>query len=182
MKRYGYLFALVLIVSIQACFDPAKPNYQYFPNMYEPVGYETYADTDAFANGIEAQVPVEGTVNRGWEPYDFPDTNEGYEAAKAELLSPIEISDIHKAAGKELYGVYCAVCHGSKGDGQGILMKREKFLGIPSYADRDITPGSIYHVLMYGKNAMGSHAGQVNATERWQIAQHVMELRTKLIQ
>lgn len=182
MKRYGYLFALVLIVSLQACFDPAKPNYQYFPNMYEPVGYETYADTDAFANGIEAQVPVEGTVNRGWEPYDFPDTNEGYEAAKAELLSPIEISDMHKVAGKELYGVYCAVCHGSKGDGQGILMKREKFLGIPSYADRDITPGSIYHVLMYGKNAMGSHAGQVNATERWQIAQHVMELRTKLIQ
>ena len=182
MKRYGYLFALVLIVSLQACFDPAKPNYQYFPNMYEPVGYETYADTDAFANGIEAQVPVQGTVNRGWEPYDFPDTNEGYEAARAELLSPIEISDMHKVAGKELYGVYCAVCHGSKGDGQGILMKREKFLGIPSYADRDITPGSIYHVLMYGKNAMGSHAGQVNATERWQIAQHVMELRTKLIQ
>ena len=39
----------------------------------------------------------------------------------------------------------------------------------------------IYHVLMYGKNAMGSHAGQVNATERWQIAQHVMDLRQNLI-
>ena len=33
----------------------------------------------------------------------------------------------------------------------------------------------------YGKNAMGSHAGQVNAEERWQIAQHVMELRSKLV-
>jgi hypothetical protein len=54
-------------------------------------------------------------------------------------------------------------------------------LGVPNYADRDITPGSIYHVLMYGRNAMGSHAGQVNATERWQIAQHVMELRKNLI-
>jgi len=182
MKQFGYLFILGLIFSLQACFDPAQPNYQYFPNMYEPVGYETYADTDAFANGIEAQVPVEGTINRGWMPYDYPDTNEGYEAAKAELFSPIEISAAHKAAGKELYGVYCAVCHGNKGDGQGILMTREKFLGIPSYADRDITPGSIYHVLMYGKNAMGSHAGQVNAIERWQIAQHVMELRSKLIQ
>ena len=182
MKQFGYLFILGLILSLQACFDPAQPNYQYFPNMYEPVGYETYADSDAFANGIEAQVPVEGTINRGWMPYDYPDTNEGYEAAKAELLSPIEVSSAHTAAGKELYGIYCVVCHGSKGDGQGILMTREKFLGIPSYADRDITPGSIYHVLMYGKNAMGSHAGQVNATERWQIAQHVMELRSKLIQ
>ena len=41
----------------------------------------------------------------------------------------------------------------------------------------EITPGSIYHVLMYGINAMGSHAGQVNEEERWQIAQYVMELR-----
>ena len=37
--------------------------------------------------------------------------------------------------------------------------------------------GSIYHVLMYGINAMGSHAGQVNEEERWQIAQYVMKLR-----
>ena len=28
---------------------------------------------------------------------------------------------------------------------------------------------------------MGSHAGQVNAEELWQIAQHVMELRSKLV-
>jgi hypothetical protein len=34
---------------------------------------------------------------------------------------------------------------------------------------------------MYGKNAMGSHAGQVNEKERWQIAQHVMLLRSNLI-
>jgi hypothetical protein len=33
---------------------------------------------------------------------------------------------------------------------------------------------------MYGKNAMGSHAGQVNANERWQIAQHVIYLRNEL--
>ena len=148
--------------------------------MYEAIGYETYAESKAFNNGIEAQLPVEGSVARGWAPYDFPNTNVGYEAAKASLKSPLEQTDVHRVEGKELYGVYCAVCHGSKGDGQGILMTREKFLGIPSYADRDINQGSIYHVLMYGKNAMGSHAGQVNATERWQIAQHVMYLRNEL--
>ena len=80
---------------IQSCADPSRPNYQYFPNMYRPVGYETYADSDAFANGIEAQIPVEGSIARGWEPYDYPDTNEGYEAAKASLTSPLEITDAH---------------------------------------------------------------------------------------
>ena len=180
----NYKSLLVCIISalvLQSCADSSRPNYQYFPNMYEPVGYKTYADSDAFSNGIEAQIPVEGSIARGWEPYDYPDTNEGYESAKITLISPIEDIDDNIANGKELYGIYCAVCHGNKGDGQGILMTREKFLGVPSYADREITPGSIYHVLMYGKNAMGSHAGQVNAKERWQIAQHVMELRSKLI-
>ena len=170
------LFSLLLV----SCFDSSKPNYQYFPNMYESVGYKTYAESDAFNNGIEAQLPAEGSVARGWAPYDYPDTNDGYEAAKANLKSPLAITAEHRAEGKELYGVYCAVCHGDKGNGQGILMTREKFLGIPSYADREITDGSIYHVLMYGKNAMGSHAGQVNSTERWQIAQHVMYLRNEL--
>jgi mono/diheme cytochrome c family protein len=181
MNYKGLLIVVIAALGMQSCFDPAKPNYQYFPNMYEPVGYETYADTQAFANGIEAQIPAEGSVARGWEPYDYPNTNEGYEAAKAELISPLTLSKENGAKGKELYGIYCAVCHGTKGDGQGILMTREKFLGVPSYADREITPGSIYHVLMYGKNAMGSHAGQVNAKERWQIAQHVMELRNTLV-
>jgi len=181
MNYKGLILVVIVLMVMQACFDPSKPNYQYFPNMYEPVGYETYADSDAFANGIEAQLPVAGSIARGWEPYDYPDTNEGYEAAKADLKSPLEVTAENSAEGKELYGIYCAACHGNKGDGQGILMTREKFLGVPSYADRDITPGSIYHVLMYGKNAMGSHAGQVNAEERWQIAQHVMQLRSKLV-
>ncbi len=179
MKNIILLFVLSSLLLV-SCFNPSKPNYQYFPNMYESVGYETYAESNAFRNGIEAQLPADGSVARGWTPYDYPNTNEGYEDAKANLVSPLEQTDAHRAEGKELYGVYCAVCHGSKGDGQSILMTREKFLGIPSYADRDITDGSIYHVLMYGKNAMGSHAGQVNATERWQIAQHVMYLRNEL--
>ena len=181
MENKLYLLIIILSIGLYSCADPSRPNYQYFPNMYEPVGYGTYAYSDAFANGIEAQVPVEGTIARGWEPYDYLNTNEGYEEAKANLISPLEITKENSANGKELYAIYCAVCHGSKGDGQGILMTREKFLGVPSYADREITPGSIYHVLMYGKNAMGSHAGQVNAKERWQIAQHVMDLRSKLV-
>ena len=64
---------------------------------------------------------------------------------------------------KDLYGIYCGICHGNLGDGQGNLVKREKILGIPRYDDagRAITEGSIYHTLYYGKNAMGSYANQL---------------------
>ena len=168
-------------MSITSCFDPSKPNYQYFPNMYESVGYKTYQESDAFPNGIQAQLPVEGSVPRGWQPYEYEDSNEGYESAKLNLKSPLVNNEENLKNGKKMYDIYCSVRHGSKGDGQGILMEREKFLGIPSYADRDITEGSIYHVLMHGINLMGSHAGQVDDEERWQIAQYVLKLREDLI-
>ena len=176
-----HISPLVLIMSITSCFDPSKPNYQYFPNMYESVGYKTYQESDAFPNGIQAQLPVEGSVPRGWQPYEYEDSNEGYESAKLNLKSPLVNNEENLKNGKKMYDIYCSVCHGSKGDGQGILMEREKFLGIPSYADRDITEGSIYHVLMHGINLMGSHAGQVDDEERWQIAQYVLKLREDLI-
>ena len=178
LKHNTILLSLFLMTS---CFDSSKPNYQYFPNMYESVGYGTYDESDAFPNGIEAQLPVEGSVPRGWQPYEFEDSIEGYELAKVNLTSPLLNNEDNLANGKKMYEIYCSVCHGSKGDGNGILMEREKFWGIPSYADRDITEGSIYHVLMYGINLMGSHAGQVNDEERWQISQYVLKLRKDLL-
>ena len=63
----------------------------------------TYQESDAFSNGIEAQIPVEGSIPRGWVPYEYSDTNEGYESAKANLLSPLEVNDENISKGKELY-------------------------------------------------------------------------------
>ena len=173
------IFSSVVLVS---CFNDKKPNYQYFPNMYEPVGYETYGAYDIFADQQSALLPVENTVPRGFVPYDYENTTDGLELAKAELKNPYDVTEENLAAGAQLYTVYCAVCHGDAGDGKGILATREKFLGIPSYADagRNIVPGGIYHVQVYGLNAMGSYASQTSEKERWQIAMHVMDLKAAL--
>ncbi|MFL2628810.1 MAG: c-type cytochrome [Candidatus Marisimplicoccus sp.] len=180
--RNNTLLLITASLLFTSCFDSSKPNFQYFPDMYESLAGEAYAESDAFSNGIEAQLPVEGTIARGWEPYDYDDTEEGYQLAKAQLISPISKDEINLSKGKELYEIYCSVCHGDKGDGLGILAEREKFLGIPAYNDpsRIITEGSIYHVLMYGRNAMGSHAGQINEEERWQVIQYVLQLKEEL--
>ena len=46
------LYKIVTVVGLSfmatSCFDKSKPNYQFFPNMYESVAYETYAESDAF--------------------------------------------------------------------------------------------------------------------------------------
>ena len=151
------------------------------PDMYTSVAYEPYGVNGVLPNGMDSQAPVAGTIARGQVPYDYPNSNDGYEAAKKELNSPLTVHEVNSEKGKALYGIYCAVCHGKKGDGQGDLVKREKFLGIPNYKDRDLTDGSIYHVIMYGKNLMGSHASQLTGEERWQVVSHVQKLRNDLL-
>jgi mono/diheme cytochrome c family protein len=174
--------AIIASLSLVSCFNSNKPNYQFMPNMYAPISYETYGEYGVFPGDQEAMLPVEGSIPRGWQPYEYPNTTAGLELAKIELENPLEVTEANLKAGSDLYAIYCAVCHGDKGDGIGILSQREKFLGIPSYADpgRNITPGGIYHVEMFGLNAMGSHASQTNELERWQIAQHVMNLKAAL--
>lgn len=183
MKRIlNSLIVVVVALSLTSCFNENKPNYQYMPNMYEPVGYETYGEYEVFPGTMEAMLPAEGSVPRGWLPYEYENSTAGLELAKAELNNPHPVTQANLDAGKKYYEIYCAVCHGTKGDGQGILMTREKFLGIPSYGDagRNITQGGTYHVQMYGLNAMGSYASQTNELERWQIAMHVQNLTASL--
>ena len=171
------IVVVVVIVAFTSC-DRSKraPNLQYMPNMYEPVSYETYGTNPNYEVGMEGRLPVDGTVARGSElPFDYENTIEGYELAKTALKNPLTKIDAERS--KSLYTIYCSSCHGSKGDGQGELSKREKFLGIPNFKDRDITEGSIYHVIMYGKNMMGSHASQLTEEERWQVVAYVQKLK-----
>ena len=194
-----YIVVLVMLKSFVSCQKNSRPNYQYMPNMYEPVGYETYQESDAFANGVEAQLPAEGTIPRGdFMPYEIGNTNEGYELAKDTLTNPLadpiplkmadsikvdpNVPRVDYAVGGPLYAIYCAICHGTKGDGQGKLVQREKILGVPSYDDpgRAITTGSIYHVIYYGRNTMGSYANQLNENERWQVVAYVEKLKADL--
>ncbi|MEJ2162207.1 MAG: cytochrome c [Robiginitalea sp.] len=176
---------LILIFGFVSCKDTNQPNYQYMPNMYESVGYETYQQVTWLPEGTEAMTPVPNTISRGWVPYEFANTPEGKELSRV-AESPLDSlqSEVNLAVGKELYDIYCAICHGNKGAGQGTLVKREKILGVPSYADpaRNITEGSTYHVIYYGLNSMGSYANQLNHEERWQVAEYVMKLKEDLTQ
>jgi len=177
----GILFTAVL--AMVSCADKDSPNYQYMPNMYFPVGYETYQQVDFLPAGTEAMTPAENSISRGWLPYEFANDLAGKDMARLQP-SPLDSLNTEEnlAVGKELYDIYCAICHGPKGAGQGTLVKREKILGVPSYADaaRNITVGSTYHTIYYGLNSMGSYAGQLDYKERWQVSEYVMKLKQDL--
>lgn len=181
MKGFIKIVVIAMVFVAVSCQDKAAPNYQYMPDMHESVGYETYGEA-AFPNGIQAQLPAEGTIPRGFVPFDIENSTAGYNLAKETLTNPLDSTEVDFERGKVLYDIYCGVCHGDKGNGQGILVKREKILGIPSFDDvgRAITHGSTYHTVYYGKNAMGSYANQLNEEERWQVTSYVMKLKQDL--
>jgi len=180
-KKIGILIGLMF--AFIACQDNSTPNYQYMPNMYEPVSYETYEKVDFLPSESEAMTPPANTINRGWLPYGIANTPEGKELARLNT-SPLDSMsrDDNFIKGKEMYDIYCAICHGAKGQGQGILVKREKILGVPSYDDaaRNITVGTTFHTVQYGLNSMGSYASQMNTTEMWQVSEYVMKLKQDL--
>ena len=133
------LYKIVTVVGLSfmatSCFDKSKPNYQFFPNMYESVAYETYAESDAFDSkdglkGKEGQIPAKGSIKRGFVPYGIPNTTEGYDFSKTITTSPLDGIAVDMKKAEELYGIYCAICHGTTGDGQGKLVKQQKFLGV----------------------------------------------------
>ncbi|CAI8341491.1 MAG: cytochrome c [Flavobacteriaceae bacterium] len=180
------IFKILILTSVigilNSCNSKGTPNYEYMPNMYRSIPYDTYGEYDIFEKGNSALIPPVGTIARGHSLFEYENNTAGYDLAKSNLKNPFSILEVDMKKGKELYNIYCAVCHGNKGDGQGILMKREKILGIPSYSDvgRSINEGSIYHTIYFGKNSMGSYANQLNDEERWLVTHYVLKLKSDL--
>ncbi|WP_312310855.1 c-type cytochrome [Empedobacter brevis] len=197
MKKIALLIGLGSII-ITSCSDKKRhASIVYMPDMYYPTAYDPYEKaTFGYPHDEEnSEVPlmsknhnmsalesVEGAVARtdgDILPWTFKNNNAGYAQAKAVTVSPLnaanKTADLER--GKVLYGQNCAVCHGDAGDGQGSIVKSKAYSGVPTYGERDITVGSVYHVIMYGKNAMGSYASQLIPADRWRVAEYVMSLK-----
>lgn len=190
-----FIVKILPIFIISSCLNhrQVNPKRVYMPDMYYSEAYEPYSKIEhnnitsnlrifqinrIQKNAISSSLsPVIGTVSRNKYnllPYNINNNQTGYELAKKNNISPFN-KNIKR--GKEMYTINCAICHGDTGDGQGILVQKEKILGVPNYKNIDITLGSIYHVIMYGKNMMGSYASQLNELDRWQIAEYVLQLK-----
>ena len=172
----GFLFAIVFVVACND--DPKSPGYEYMPDMYRSPSYETNSSNPNFSDSMTARKPVPGTIPRGFMPYPYPNTKEGYEAAGKELKNPLMHNDVNLAEGKRLFENFCIHCHGAQGMGDG-LVTTHGFPPPPAYSGalKDLPEGKMFHTITYGKNLMGSHASQLNQEERWKIIMYVQTLQ-----
>ena len=129
-------------------------------------------------------VPVNGSV-----PYPYGNTEDERARATAELIAnPFPITDAGLAQGKELYAVFCGICHGDKGNGIGYLVNEEanknvKYPAQPANFLSDefvaASNGRYYHAVIHGKNVMGGYADKMSYEERWQVIHYIRSLQAK---
>ncbi|WP_113738492.1 c-type cytochrome [Blattabacterium clevelandi] len=195
--KYFYIILLLLFINagLNSCwFDKSKPNRVYMPDMYYSDAYEPYSEPyPNYKKNVKkikiplflkektsSLLPVKGTIpNNFYEFLSYKKKN--YQECDPSILEKKEKnkdkSKNNVKNGEKLYKINCSICHGDNGDGKGILVKNEKIFGIPNYKDRDLTIGSVYKVITYGKNNMNSYASQLNERDRWKLSEYVMYLK-----
>ena len=142
--------------------------------------------------------PVEGTIPRNND--DFL-ANDKFMRVKHELETgtysngdylkkipkEFKVNQEFLDRGKERYAIYCSVCHGSTGDGKGIVTNEtfswHKNLMPANYHDpNDVDienwnkDGYLYSVISNGVGNMNSYAHQISVEDRWKIVAYVRSL------
>lgn len=135
-------------------------------------------------------VAMQGTPLNGFVPYYYGNTEEDRALAmadpkvsRANYMPTITESELAKA--KELYNVFCGICHGEKGDGAGYLVRDGgKYPAAPSnYLNEEFiaaTDGRYFHAIMHGKNVMGAYKDKLSTKERWMVIHYIRTLQHKV--
>jgi mono/diheme cytochrome c family protein len=148
-----------------------------------------------FADGKLARPLINGTVPRGHKTINDPlYAVTGLEPAMESAGFPSAITPRDLQTGREQYTIFCSVCHGGLGDGNGMIVQRgfprpPAFYPIaahrtqfPALYPRERTlanaaPGHVYNVITHGYGAMYGYAERVSPADRWRIAAYVKALQ-----
>ncbi len=99
---------------------------------------------------------------------------------------PIELSSDMLALGQKKFEIYCSVCHGYGGDGDGLVHRRADQLqqgywlpptSMHEQRIRDQAVGNIFYTISKGKGKMASYAAVLTHKERWAIVMYVRALQ-----
>lgn len=153
-----------------------------FPGMKRQPKFRPQSASVFFADGRADRVPVAGTVMRGMLNED----DQTYRGKSADgsfargFPSAVTVDAAFLQHGHDKYMIYCAPCHGTLGDGNGIT-KKYGMGATPTYHDdrlRKMPEGEIFNTITNGspnKN-MQPYADKLVPTDRWAVVAYVRAL------
>lgn len=181
----------------------SKPPIRVFPDMDEQDKLRAQKPDAFFADNRGSRLPVTQTQPRGFNEeganviggipeYEFGGQTGYYYTGHVGdyfgngMPEELALNEATAAAlihrGKERYGIYCAVCHGKSGDGQGITSQ----YGVPGIANFHLDTfkaasypdGRVFETITNGKGQMGAYGYNISVKDRWAIIAYVRTLQT----
>ena len=163
-----------------------------------------YRPSSFYKDGTGSRPLVDGTVPRGYlrdDPAFFfgkklnaSDLNKEQQYQRSQqpgnsanafpddvetIPMPLTMDDMKR--GQDRFNIYCSVCHGMTGYGDGIVARRG--FNKPSPASyhqerlQNAPVGHFFDVMTNGWGAMPSYASQVSVEDRWRIAAYIRALQ-----
>jgi len=146
--------------------------------MHNQPKRQAYKSSRFFENGASARPLLPGTVARG-----KLQTNlvyfAGLRGTNLATDIPVRITREVLDRGRERFDIYCSVCHGLTGEGNGMIVQRG-FPPPPSFHTdrlREAPVGHLYRVITDGYGVMFPYAARVAPDDRWAIAAYIRALQ-----
>jgi mono/diheme cytochrome c family protein len=206
MRYFFLVYALIalLVVGIFGFRGQKfhKPPVRVFPDMDIQDKLLAQEPDSFFADGQGARLPVPQTQPRGFNEegekviggipaYEFGGmTGYYYTGAVGDYFGngmPEELELTGETAlellrrGEERYGIYCAICHGATGNGQGMTSQYGvpgiANLLLPTFRQETYPDGRIYETITHGKGLMGAYGYNIPVRDRWAIVAYVRALQ-----
>jgi mono/diheme cytochrome c family protein len=172
-------------------------------DMQDQPKMKPYRGTSFFGDGTSMRQPIDGTVPRGQLKTDTeyytgkkakapgatatatPATQQQTPGAQANTFPddvntfPFAVTKEVVDRGHERYDVFCSVCHGLTGNGDGMIVRRG-FRRAASFNDdrmRQAPVGHFFDAITNGWGAMPSYASQIPVQDRWAIITYIRALQ-----
>lgn len=171
------------------------PKIHYIQDMDLQPGFRAQQPSALFADGRAARSPVIGTIARGHLRED-DHFFRGYQTIKSGEFEKIEffasmppgvaVNESLVSRGGERYAIYCAGCHDSGGEGNGLIHQRATALKETKWVPptnlltqeiRDRKEGQIFQAIGDGVRNMPSHKTQITVKDRWAIVAYIRQLQ-----
>jgi mono/diheme cytochrome c family protein len=204
MLRYFFIGLGLFLVGLLAVAGfrgqkSEKPPIEIFPDMDHQPKVKAQVPSEFFADGRGNRQPVPGTVPLGYEApvskeNPFPDEGKyrmvRYSSGTDYLNTgrfgdqwgtgiPMPVTAELMQRGQERYTIFCGVCHGASGGGNGVA-GQYGLVAIASFHQdrlRDMADGEIYNTIALGKNTMLGYGSKIPVDDRWAIVAYVRALQ-----
>ncbi len=158
-----------------------KPPIHIVPNMDFQEKFEAQEANPFFKDDMAMRPPVEGVVARG-HLNDDPMLYTGKNADGTFVKKmPVRLTTELMGRGRARFEIFCSVCHGSAGDGRGIIMTGNYgYVPAPDFHtdERRARPdGFFFDAMTRGIRTMPPYAAQVPVADRWAIVAYIRALQ-----